>query len=191
MERQETGRKGKKAGPRRIDPETLFPAVWVAEHDGTAFLVCQKRLMRQGSVTGGPKEAIANAERFVHGAAIRLGEELEVLLGLGIDTGTWRPTNPVDHGISKRAAQVALAEAWHGVKIDFDWATMAVHLSADGSAWRAHKKGVRARNVVAAIRWDRWERDGVSLDERAEFLTANGYPCSAGQLGKFAQDRGL
>jgi hypothetical protein len=184
-------RKGKKAGPRRIDPETFFPAVWVAEHDGTAFLVCQKRLIRQGSVTGGPKEAIASARRFVHGAAIRLGDDLEILLGLGINTGTWRPTNPADHEISKRAAQVALAEAWHGVKIDFDLTTMEAHLSADGPAWKVHKKGVRVRNVIAAIRWDQWNADGVPLDERAEILALYGHPCTAAQLAKFAEDRGF
>lgn len=182
---------GRKAGPRRIDPDTFSPVVWVAEHDGTAFLVCQKRFYRLGPVAGGPKEAVAHNEWFIHGAAIRMPPDLEILLGLRINRSTWRGVNPLDFGISKRCAQIALAEAWHGVKQNLDSATMAAHLSCDGDALSKHKKGVRVRNIIAAMHWDQWTKEGVPVAERAEILTASGFPCTASQLAKFADDRGL
>jgi hypothetical protein len=181
----------KKAGPKRIDPDTFYPAVWVAEHDGTAFLVCQKRWMRLNPVTGGPKNAVATAEWFIHGAAIRLQPEIEILLGFRLCSGTWRPTNPLDFGISKHCAQIALAEAWHGVKINLDAATMAAHISCNGETWSKHKNGVRVRNIIAAMVWDRWNKERIPVADRAEILTASGFPCTAAQLSKFAEDRGI
>lgn len=181
----------KKAGPKRIDPDTFHPAVWVAEHDETAFLVCQRRWMRLNPVTGGPKDAVATAEWFIHGAAIRMPPDFEILLGFQINHCQWKAANPVDYGISKRCAQIALAEAWHGVKITIDTATMAAHLSCDGGTWSNHKKGVRVRNIIAAMHWDRWNREGVPMVDRAEILTASDFPCTAAQLAKFAEDRGI
>lgn len=184
-------RRGRKAGPRRIDPESFVPVAWVSEKDGTAFLVCGRSGLQQGPVTGGPKEAVATAESFIHGAGIRMPPDLEILLGFQITHQVWRRTPPEEHGLSKRCAQIALAEAWHGIRMTLDVATMGVHLRNDGEAWSRHKKGVRVRNIAAAMHWDEWERTGVSMEERANYLTGIGRPCTAAQLARFAEERGL
>lgn len=184
-------KRGKRAGPKRINPDTFFPAVWVAQEDGTAFLVCQKRVLRLNPVTGGTKEAVATVEWVVHGAAIRMPPEFEILLGFRICRSTWRPTNPLDFGLSKRCAQVALAEAWHGVTLTIDSVTMSAHLGCEGEKWSKYKNGVRIRNIFAAMYWDQWSREGVSIEDRATIMTLNGYPCTAAQLVKFANDRGF
>jgi hypothetical protein len=181
----------KKAGPKRIDPDTFYPAVWVAEHDGTAFLVCQRRIFQLKPVTGRSKDLVATAEWFIHGAAIRVQPDLEILLGLQLSCGSWRATNPLDYGISKRCAQIALAEAWHGVNITIDSATMAAHISGDGEKWSKHKNGVRVRNIIAAMHWDRWNKEGLSLEGRARFIAERGRPCTASQLARFAEERGI
>lgn len=181
----------KKAGPKRINPDTFSPAVWVAEHDGTALLVCQRRIYQLNPVTRLSKEAASSAEWFIHGAAIRVQPGIEVLLGLRLSSGSWRAADPREYGISKRCAQIALAEAWHGVKITLDSATIAAHLNCDGETWGKHKNGVRVRNIIAAMHWDRWNREGVPMADRAEILTASDFPCTAAQLAKFAEDRGI
>lgn len=165
--------------------------VWESDKDGTAFLVCGRRGLQQGPVTGGPKEAVATADSFIHGAAIRIPPDLEILLGLRITQQAWRRTPPEEHGLSKRCAQVALAEAWHGVKMTLDVTTMGIHLRNDGEAWSRHKKGVRVRNIAVAMHWDEWERNGVNMEERAALLTRMGQPCTAAQLARFAEERGL
>lgn len=182
---------GRKAGPKRIDPETFAPAVWVCENDTAAFLVCQRRWAQLRPVVGGPPEAVTTAEALVHGAAIRMIPNIEVLFGLRLTEGIWRQINPLEHGISKRAAQVALAEAWHGVRISVDLATKTANLGADGVAWRKYKKGVRIRNIAAAMHWDKWNKEGVPVADRAAILTASGFPCTASQLARFAEERGL
>jgi len=180
----------KKAGPKRIDPDTFRPAVWVAEHDGTAFLVCQRRWMRLNPVTGGPKGGVA-AEWFIHGAAIRMPPDLEVLLGFRINSQKWQVANPLDYGISARCAQIALAEAWHGVTVTNDLATMSPHLGCDGEQWSKHKQGVRVRNIIAAMHWDKWNKEGLSLEDRARFIGERGRQCTAPQLARFAEGRGI
>jgi hypothetical protein len=181
----------KKAGPRRIDPDTFLPVVWVAEHDGTAFLVCQRRMLQLRPLTGVSKQVVATAEWFIHGAAIRMPPDMEILLGLQLSDGRWRGENPLDFGISKRCAQIALAEAWHGVKQDIDSVTMSAHLSCDGAKWSSYKKGVRVRNIIAAMHWDQWNKENVSLEDRASFLVERGKPCTAAQLQRFAEERGI
>ena len=186
-------RKGRKAGPKRIDPDTIAPSVWVAEEDGTAFLVCNKRHYKYRPITGGPREdeGAVTVEALIHGAAIRMPPDVEILLGFQITEGTWRRTPPEDHGLSRRCAQVALAEAWHGVNVTLDSATWSVYITGDGEAWRKYKKGVRIRNLAIAMHWDQWERDDVPLETRSELLTQSGFPCTAKQLARFAEDRGL
>ena len=49
----------KKAGPKRIDPESFQPAVWKLHGavigDDLEFLVCQRRFFRGATVIGGPR----------------------------------------------------------------------------------------------------------------------------------------
>jgi hypothetical protein len=120
-----------------------------------------------------------------------LQPDIEIHLGFRLCSGSWRPTNPLDFGISKRCAQIALAEAWHGVKITLDSATMAAHLGINSETWRKHKNGVRLRNIIAAMHWDRWNKELVPIAERAGIITAGGFQCTAAQLSKFAEDRGI
>ena len=68
---------------------------------------------------------------------------------------------------------------------------MAVHTASNMAKWSRHKRGVRLRNVTAAIHWDRWGKDEVGLEDRAAILSRSGLTCTAAQLEKFAEDRGL
>jgi hypothetical protein len=181
----------KKAGPKRIDPETFRPTVITAEGSEMSFLICRRRWLRGNPVIGGLDEAMICAEHFTHPVAIQIRPKVEVLTGLQVRELNWEASRPEEHGISERCAKVALAEAWHGVKATLDLGTMEVHISSRIGEWVAHKNGVRMRNLITALFWDQWNRQGLAIEERVIALADSGFPCTRRQLEKFVADHGL
>ena len=49
---------------------------------------------------------------------------MEVLFGFRTYELSWVGSRTEDHGISERCAKLALAEAWHGVKVTLDSVTI-------------------------------------------------------------------
>lgn len=183
----------KKAGPKRIDPETFSPTVYtptMKSGPGIPILACSLRWIRGRNVLGGPKDAITS-EYFMFPVAISLGEDIQVLFGFRTSDHTWTRSRPEEHEISDRCAKVALAQAWHGIKVTVDLATLSGHFRPLGDGWIAYKNGVRMRNLLAALLWDRWNQGGWSLAVRTEKLALVGFPCTTRQLEKFAEEYGL
>ena len=118
----------KKAGPKRIDPESFMPVVW--RHKGAQigddleFLVCKRRVYQGAPVIGASKKGGKSVEYFIHPMAIQLTPKFEVMIRLKLIAGTWDADSPVKHGISERCAKVALAQAYHGIKASVDLVTM-------------------------------------------------------------------
>lgn len=181
----------KKVGPRRIDPNTFLPAVFAPKGTDMSLLVCYRRWLRGGDVLGGPRKAICHSEYFSFPVAIQLTPNVAVLTGFHTAEMIWTATKPGAHGISETCAKVALAEAWHGVKATLDLGTFAVHISSHVDDWLAHKKGVRMRNLMIALFWDRWRGAGLTSEAIATVISANGYPCKARQVEKFVAEHGF
>jgi hypothetical protein len=174
----------KKAGPKRIDPETFVPVVWrnkgVPIGTDLEFLVCKRRAYHGTPVVGACKKDGKAAEYFIHPMAIQITPRLDILTRLKIIAGNWDVDSTAKHGISERCAKVALAQAYHGIKASVDLVTMEPEFESKYSELYIHKFGVRVRNIAIAMNWTRWEKNQTSMNDRlAEF----------GQLGLYFTDR--
>ena len=185
----------KKAGPRRIDPETFQPAVWKLHGavigDDLEFLVCQRRFIRGTPVIGGSKSDGVCSEHLSHPMAIQLNPTLVVHHGLKLTERVWEAHRPEAHNISERCAKIALAEAYHGIDVSLDLVTWKAHISSQGPALRNHKDGVRMRNLLIAIFWDRWKKDSISMSAKLLKMQQLGSPCTERQIKRFGTDHGL
>ncbi len=181
----------KKAGPKRIDPETFRPTIFTAVDTNHSILFCRKRWWRGPNVVGAPPAAQICSEFFCFPVVIELTPVTCVTTQYVNRDLTWIANLPEAMGISERCAKVALAEAWHSAQVSLDGATMTGSVQSRVEAWRSHKKGVRLRNVATALVWDEWNREGISVTERCERLTSSGYPCTRRQLERFATEHGL
>ena len=189
----------KKAGPKRIDPETFVPVVWRQRGspigDDSEFLICKRRVYHGTPIIGASNKEVRAVEYFIHPMAIQLTPKFEIVTRLKLVAGTWDVDPPVTHGISERCAKVALAQAYHGIKASVDLVTMDADFEAKFTDLYHHKKGVRIRNIATALRWTRWERDGIALKDRQAEIerVLQFYPeyCTGLQINRFATEQGL
>jgi hypothetical protein len=185
----------KKAGPKRIDPETFRPVVWrkkgVQIGDDLEFLICKRRVYHGAPVVGGSKKDGTAAEYFTHPMAIQINPVREILTRFKVIAGAWDIDSTARHGISERCAKVALAQAYHGINASVDLVTMDLNIEAKFMDLHFHKNGVRVRNIETAMRWTQWEKDGIAIKERLSVLEGLGHFCTERQLTRFAADHGL
>lgn len=181
----------KKAGPKRIDPDTFAPVVLNAIGTDLCILVCARRWLRGRNVIGSNADAILSSEFFSFPVVIRLSPVIEVLTGFVNRDLSWTGSRPEDHGISAKCAKLALAEVWHAVKATLDLGTMSMHVSSKVADWVNNKNGVRMRNLVCALCWEIWNEEGIDLPARATRLNENGYICTVRQLERFMNEHGL
>ncbi len=179
----------KKAGPKHLDPNTFRPVLWMDVDTKDLALVCGRRTCVLNPIFG-PNGKDVRAADFVHLIAIAYAPDLVIARPLTIDYGTWKKYPPQSLALSYRGAQVALAEAWHGVDPNLDLSTMRMN-AVYKPTLENHKGGVRIRNIIAALHWNVWDILGTSIEDRARILTSHGHKCNAAQLTRFAIDRGL
>lgn len=183
----------KKAGPKRIDPETFQPVVWRMKGKPIGgdleFLVCQRRLYKPGAGTA--MKHGKTVIHFVHPMALQISPRLDVLPCLKLISKAWEFDEPVQHGISERCAKVALAQAYHGVTATLNLVTIEPDYESKFGDLHLHKGGVRMRNVAIALRWTRWGNDRVAMDRRLEELGEVGFRVTKRQLERFAEEYGL
>src|SRR6056297_1074600 len=115
----------RKSGPKRIDPDTFVPVVLTVVNSDHSILVCRRRWLRGANVIGAPPEATISSEYFSFPVAIELTPEIKVLTGYVNRDLSWVPSQPESHNISEKCAKIALAEAWHAVKVTMDLGTMS------------------------------------------------------------------
>ena len=189
----------KKAGPKRVDPETFAPVVWRKKGtpigDDVEFLVCKRRVYYGAPVIGGSLTNGRAAESFINPMAIQLTPGYQVFSMLKLLTGGGDVDSPGDHGISERCAKVALAQAYHGIKASLDLVTMEPDYEPKFDDFYNHKNGVRLRNVATALRWTRWEKNSVPIKDRQAEIERilQYYPefCTEAQISRFAAENGL
>jgi hypothetical protein len=180
----------KKAGPKRINPDTFFPVIFTPLGTTKSILVCHRRWIRGPDVLGGlPGAIVSESTSFL--VAIELGEVPLVLFNLTDSELVWQRTPPEEHGISARCAKLALAEAWHAVNAKMDLATLSIHTIYSPISWATHKKGMRMRNIFVFMAWDRWNRENLSMNDRAATLASFGIIWTGRQIAKFASEHGL
>ena len=185
----------KKAGPKRIDPETFVPVVWRKKGapigDDLEFLVCKRRVYQGAPVVGASKKEGKAAEYFIHPMAIQITPRLDVLTRLKIIAGNWDADSPVKHGISERCAKVALVQAYHGIKAGVDLVTMEPEFEPRDNELYVHKFGVRMRNIAIAMSWTRWEMSQTAMKDRLAELGKFHIFFTERQVKRFATEYGL
>jgi hypothetical protein len=142
-------------------------------------------------VIGAPPEATISSEYFRFPVAIELSSKIKVLTDYVNRDLSWVPSQPESHNISEKCAKIALAEAWHAVKVTMDLGTMSVHVGSKVADWVNNKNGVRLRSLVSALCWELWNEEGIDLPARAARLSESGFKCSVRQLERFMNDHGL
>lgn len=128
---------------------------------------------------------------FCFPVAIQISPTIEILTAYQNRDRAWSSNPLEDHNLSEKSAKVALAEVWHAVKATLDLGTMSIHVSSKVAEWVNNKNGVRMRNLVVALCWELWNKEGIHLPVRAARLNENGYPCTARQLERFMNEHGL
>lgn len=181
----------KTAGPKKLKSEDFRPLILREKGTNYSILVCRRRLFVGPKVLGAPPEAVLHTKFMMFPIAIEVCPSFKVIAE-GVDAWKqWEQLQAHEYGISENYAKVALAEAWHAVNVTYDLATLSSKVESRLGQWLDYRDGVRLRNVLIALNWDAWNRNGTSLVDRAKTMELIGFRCSPRQLRKFATDRGL
>jgi hypothetical protein len=182
-------------------PEDFSPEIWRTEHDGypISFLVCAKSWVHSPFAgewwARKPSDPIS-CDRLTHPVAIVMTIPARVYYSLTDDIHVWHCSAPEDSGISRGNAQKALAQAWRGV------------VAITGASWQTHdfkfhyksrravagdksmttQENTMLRNLNVCLRWDEWQRQGLSRSEASRDLTQSGFPTSETQLNKIVEN---
>lgn len=181
----------KKAGPKRVDPETFKPLMLREKGTDNSVLVCRRRWFRGPDVLGAPPEAALHVRFMMFPVVIEVCPSFRIGVE-GVDAHKmWEQLKTSEYGISEHYAKVALAEVWHAASVTYDMVNLTCKVESRLEQWLDYKGGVRLRNVLVALNWDGWNRNGTSIADRAKTMEMLGFACSPRQLRKFATDRGL
>lgn len=181
----------KKSGPKQLDPETFKPLMLREKGTDYSILVCRRRWFRGPDVLGAPPEAALHLKFMMFPVAIEVCPSFKIIVEAVDAWKQWEQLQTSEYGVSEQYAKVALAEAWHAVHVTYDLVTLSSKVESRLEQWLDYRGGVRLRNVMIALNWDGWNRNGTSLVDRAKTMEIIGFRCSPRQLKKFATDRGL
>jgi hypothetical protein len=172
-------------------PENFSPEIWETTHDGKTLrlLVCAKSWVHSPFTEN-------SCERLTHPVAIVLSVPATVIYALADDCHEWRCFAPEDAGISRVNAQKALAQAWRGVKAvtATSWQTQThrfhfkAGLAVCGDVNASTQEKTMLCNLNVYLRWDDWQRRGLSRAEASRELTESGFPATAKELNKIAEN---
>jgi hypothetical protein len=180
-------------------PDDFSPEVWQTSHDGKPvnLLVCAKRWIHTPFTENAQGGKVC--QRLTHPVAIVLGAPSIAVCDVSDTEHDWRVGTPEEHGIRRRLAQAALAEAWRGVEgiscvgwpanqFKFDFKAPCLIPRDTGAA---PQEATALRNLNAWLCWARWEKQNLSPEARAAELSAMGIPCTRKQLTKAAENAGF
>lgn len=188
----------KKAGPRRLDPESFAPGVWAPRGTDLRYLVCERRILRGAMKTelvrpdpkDRAKDFVARSfEWFHHPVAIEFSSSLKIWWGVKDDSQEWDCFTVEECGMTRRTAQIALAEAWRTVNLTYDHPTLSAHVTNDPEAVMSGKHKLSLAYIALAIDWIKMK--GMTAAQKADRLTSQGLPITTAQVRKFAEKRGL
>ena len=149
----------------------ILPEIWnPANSDAPPILICARRAFF------GPKSKGASGDGhsiIASPVAIALSSPVEVLLDICVkDTSAkWQKLSLKAYGISKESAEAALKEAWRFVKSSkLDCVTLTPQIVINHKIADSPLGRVIVRNVAACLLWDLWNRQKLSLPERAAIM---------------------
>lgn len=174
------------------------------------LLVCGSRWIHGDELTGAkrrdPKtgQVIHNAYQMMgHAVAIGLQKPLIVYLGFKDKDPSiiWDCTPPDTTtknfpaelgGYSRKAAELALAEAWRGVeKYEQDPITRDLVVTFKPEKLTEYRGGSIMRNIFIWLSWDSWNRAGLTKDHRIEAITSEGFECTPKAFQHVLDDAGM
>lgn len=128
-----------------------------------------------------------------HAVAIQLTPVLVFTGFTDRDPGrVWTCELPEAHGISRRAAELALSEAWRIVKVkSFDLVDRKMELTINLKKAAAFRHAAILRNIFIWMNWDRWKREGLTEKERIDETTGAGFVCTARAFRHVWEDEGM
>ena len=175
----------------------FLPEVWVMKRpqgDPLAYLVCGRRWVHGPPDIRKAPEGALMWEWIAHPVAIGFIGNVSVRYGLKDGDHVWQASLPVESfGMSPNAAKAALGDAFRGIKgsATLDIRTLAYHMTWSPKAVMQAKGGAIMRNVVAWVHWQEWNKQGLSMEQRAAQLSEWGFQCTAKALSRAAEERGL
>ena len=105
----------------------------------------------------------------------------------------WQKLALRNYGIEINSAKAALQEAWRFVKSStLDVRTLAPQIVINHKIVDSRLAKVIERNIAACLLWDSWNRDLVSIENRASALKNMGHDCTPKALTRaIVEDLGL
>jgi hypothetical protein len=95
-------------------------------------------------------------------------------------------------GISARAAELALAEAWRCVDgYTTDPVTRDMKVDYNLKKILTFRDGAIMRNINIWLSWDAWERAGLTEAERVTVITDNGLKCTLKAFRRVLEEAGM
>jgi hypothetical protein len=182
----------------RRKPEEFKPCIWEAQIDGKRFtiLVCADSYRD----TGGTLTEFGGkvVDELCHPVAIRFGAPAHILYGFKDTSHEWLVRTVEEVGMSRLSAQRALSEAWRGVEniswpefprkiMNFRFRVNKITSLADC----AKQEKTMFRNVNSWVRWDSWEKQGLTSAQKGMALSAIGIPTSKKAFDKMVENIGL
>jgi len=94
--------------------------------------------------------------------------------------------------MSRKAAELALAEAWRCVdQYTIDPVTRDLKVTYNLPKILTFRDGAIMRNINIWLSWDAWNRDGLTESQRIEIITGHGLKCTAKAFRRVIEDAGM
>jgi hypothetical protein len=183
----------------------FIPQIWQAP-GGDPFLACANRTIHGPEVrtaTGFADPAAPRHREFIsHPIAVAI-DPPGILFGI-LDksrTRVWQVTAPDSRtrrfpapfdALTAQCAELALREAWRCAgNLAINPAGMAGKLNLDGAKATAFRDGAILRNVFIWMRLGAWERDGLTVEQKLEVISAHGFKCTRKAFARLLENEGL
>lgn len=176
----------------------FIPEVWHSE-GFPPMLVCGRRWMHTKPVSGA---AIATTYDLIsHAVCIQLGNPQRVCFnftggGKGSDE-VWTRDTPEVFGLNRRAAELALTEAWRCIDLKLDGFTLDAEVKSDLKRFSNYRNkgidggGTPRRNIAFWMNWTRWKNDKATKETIIAEVESWGFPFTPKAFNRLLEDAGM
>ena len=174
----------------------FIPEIWHVPGVTIPILVCGSRFLHSDEIKSAmatPPKDQKNYSFISHPVAIQLSP-VTVITGFTDrdPSRVWTCELPEAHGISRRAAELALAEAWRIISVkEYDLVSRKMKMAVDLNKGTTFRNGAILRNILIWMHWDQWNRNGLTKSQRIERLVTAGFKCTPKAFQTVLDDAGM
>jgi hypothetical protein len=174
----------------------FLPEIWHVPGVTAPILVCGSRFYHGDEIRSAMAQPPLYQKNYTflsHAVVIQLDPVLLITGFTDRDPDrVWTCEFPEAHGISRRSAGLALAEAWRIVKVkEFDLVSRKMGIAIDLKKVTAFRNAVIPRNIFTWMHWDKWNRDGLTEKQRVEKITGAGFVCTEKAFRRLLEQAGM